>query len=157
MQLSSTDMFLTTILKCTPENVYLLDLCYNELVQDTLNIPSIIAELQAENELSLENLLYEVHKRLRRDICDKASEILENADLLSGYLSQDNVKYVLNNTDKIRNKIESEKCIDCWITSTGVDINGDIAISIDYSEKCVMNAVNLIAEFVNQLKAESEE
>lgn len=157
MYLAPTDMFLTTILKCTPENVYLLELCYNDLVQDTLNIPDIIAELQSENELSLENLLYEVHKRLRRDICDKADEILENADLLSGYLSQDNVKYVLNNTDKIRNKIESERHVGCWVTSTGVDINGDIAVCIDYSEKCVMNAINLIAEFIDQLKAESED
>lgn len=157
MQLTSTERFMTKILDCGYGDLSLLDECYTHLTDEIMDIDDTVEHLQSNGYLSLNSLLYEVYRNIRSAICDKAGELITNPTVLEEYFEESDVSFITEHVEDLQDKINEEYLVDCWTNCQDSHINGIIEDILDHDKNCEQNAIALITEFVNQLKAESEE
>ena len=157
MYLSSTERFTTTVLSCDYGDLFLLDECYTYLTDDIMDVDDTVEHLQSEGNLSLNSLLYEVYRNIRSAICDKAEKLMYNPTVLEEYFEDSDVSFIAEHVEDLQDKINEEYLVDCWTNCQDSHINGVIEDILDHDKNCEQNAITLITEFVNQLKAESEE
>ena len=157
MYLTSTERFMTTILSCGYGDLSLLDECYTHLTDEIMDVDDTIEHLQSNGNLSLNSLLYEVYREVRSAICDKAGELINNPTVLTEYFEESDVSFIAEHVEGLQDKINEEYLVDCWTNCQDSHINGVIEDILDHDKNCEQNAIALITEFVNQLKAESEE
>lgn len=157
MYLTSTERFMTKILYCGYGDLSLLDECYTHLTDEIMYVDDTVEYLQSNGILSLNNLLYEVYKEIRSAICDKAEKLINNTTVLAEYFEESDVSFITEHVEGLQDKINDEYLVDCWTNCQDSHINGIIEDILDHDKNCEQNAIALITEFVNQLKAESEE
>lgn len=157
MQLTSTERFMTTILNCGYGDLSLLDECYTHLTDEIMDVDDTVEHLQSNGYLSLNSLLYEVYREIRSAICDKAGELITNPTVLEEYFEESDVSFIAGHFEDLQDKINEEYLVDCWTNCQDSHINGVIEDILDHDKNCEQNAIALITEFMNQLKAESEE
>ena len=157
MYLSSTERFTTTVLSCDYGDLFLLDECYTHLTDEIMYVDDTVEHLQSEGNLSLNSLLYEVYRNIRSAICDKAEKLIYNPTVLEEYFEDSDVSFIAEHVEDLQDKINEEYLVDCWTNCQDSHINGVIEDILDHDKNCEQNAITLITEFVNQLKAESEE
>lgn len=157
MYLSSTERFTTTVLSCGYGDLFLLDECYTYLTDDIMDVDDTVEHLQSEGNLSLNSLLYEVYRNIRSAICDKAEKLIYNPTVLEEYFDESDVIFITEHSEDLQDKINEEYLVDGWTNCQDSHINGVIEEIINHDKNCEQNAIALITEFVDQLKAESEE
>lgn len=157
MYLTSTERFMTTILNCGCGDLSMLDECYTHLTDEIMDVDDTVEELQRNRKLSLNNLLYEVYSEIRSAICNKANELINNSTVLTENLEESDISFIVEHIEDLRNRICEEYLVDCWTNCQDSSINGVIEHILDCDKNCEQNAILLIAEFVEQIKAESEE
>lgn len=157
MQLTSTERFMTKILDCGYGDLSLLDECYTHLTDEIMDVDDTVEHLQSNGYLSLNSLLYEVYRNIRSAICDRAGELITNPTVLEEYFEESDVSFIAGHVEDLQGKINEEYLVDCWTNCQDSHINGVIEDILDHDKNCEQNAIALITEFVNQLKAESEE
>ena len=157
MYLTSTERFMTKVLNCGYGDLSLLDECYTHLTDEIMDVDDTIEHLQSNGNLSLNSLLYEVYREVRSAICDKAEGLINNPTVLTEYFEDSDVSFIAEHVKGLQDKINEEYLVDCWTNCQDSHINGVIEDILDHDKNCEQNAIALITEFVNQLKAEGEE
>ena len=157
MYLTSTEQFMTKVLNCGYGDLSMLDECYTHLTEEIMDVDDTVEHLQSEGYLSLNSLLYEVYRNIRSAICDKAGELITNPTVLEEYFEESDISFITEHAEDLQDKINEEYLVDCCTNCLASHINGVIEDILDHDKNCEQNAIALITEFVNQLKAESEE
>lgn len=157
MQLTSAERFMTTILSCGYGDLSLLDECYTHLTDEIMDVDDTVEHLQSDGNLSLNSLLYEVYREVRSAICDKAGELINNPTVLTEYFEESDMSFIAEHVEDLQDKINEEYLVDGWTNCQDSHINGVIEEIINHDKNCEQNAIALITEFVDQLKAESED
>lgn len=143
---------MTTILNCGYGDLSILDECYTYLTDEIMDVDDTVVELQHNDALSLNNLLYEVYSEIRSAICNKADELINNPTVLTENFEESDISFIVEHIEDLRNKIREECLVDCWTNCQDSSINGVIEEIINHDKNCEQNAIALITEFVNLLK-----
>lgn len=150
MQLTTMESLLTHLLKCPRHDLSMVDFCYSPLVEDILDIEDIIDDLQENNNLNLNSLLFYTYVNVRQAICEEALELITNKEELSNKFCNEEVEEILNHTDYLTGMISAEAEIEPWTNYQDSSINGDLQDIINDDKPCKENALLLIEFYMNE-------
>lgn len=143
MQLTSNECFMTQILNCGYGDLDMLDNVYSKLAEECCDVETVIEDLIACTNLSLNSLLSDVYYYITREITEQAKNTINRDDIFQEFIEENKLNKddidVIELTlklNQIQNTYPFANCLD-------THFNSDLDNTVDF-DKSITENVNLL-------------